>query len=716
MIELGHKPGGTTMTTVGPTNEGFAIPEPPKDPQAKANALSRVFTKAVQQEEPRPQPLGKTRAKKAKENLPPQAVPWKRAQVTGKTSPAKGSPTLSTRYRGSQAKVLRKNFERYFKDALNKTSLDEKDLKKIDTLVGRLIKIDTSIESKLPRVTASKAAPFTVHHVEKIEFGGKTHTLELGQDFKVLAHAVNAKAVGKGTYGAVSRVGTLVKEDIPIMRKLGTWPQKAIPQDLTKEKKYTNQLHESAGGHQRGVQRAPYRIFSVTDTRSETRYGYFVPGYITDMLDRKILTLSTAEQTALGLTTPMGLARGALDLLIGLEAAHKAGIAHRDIKPQNIGIQKSQLEKTQPEWALADWGLATTKDNEVPLATPNYITDRHLAIQELTTGARRKTYQKQQDMFALAVSLLEIYYTAFYGEENFGKEMPSWRKDLLKYVTLDEKWQADPTMPNHPADCESVKEFLEVIETCLGPDCKTILRDMLAPPSPTGITAQNARSRWEKAISRMDAIANDAIYPDLDPDKVIKQLIKLSPGAVLIRGDCIYVRTKDYYDLYDFRFIKNADETYALATTEEPPQILLDGLKTRAIPAPFLEEFGKRMLTVDKRLQALEEKLPDALIDRSTYRNDHVDILREPLVPTGAFIVWKPYNVGLGPSFMITVKREDGSLANYSISVSNNLDKVGFFVQPLDTEEDTRLIEATDLDNLLTSLGLDTSKNYSPSL
>ena len=74
-----------------------------------------------------------------------------------------------------------------------------------------------------------------------------------------------------------------------------------------------------------------------------------------------------------GFLTPGEAARMGLEVLDALEAAHAAGIVHRDVKPRNVMVLPDGHVK------LADFGIATVKDDPritvtgMVLGTPSYM-------------------------------------------------------------------------------------------------------------------------------------------------------------------------------------------------------------------------------------------------------------------------------------------------------------------------------------------------------
>ncbi|MPZ70524.1 MAG: protein kinase [Actinobacteria bacterium] len=109
----------------------------------------------------------------------------------------------------------------------------------------------------------------------------------------------------------------------------------------------------------------------------------------------------THEQTAL-------IAR---DLLAVLEAAHRQGIVHRDVKPANVMVMGDGRAK------LADFGIAAVTDDP-KLTASGYIlgTPAYMAPEQ----AEGKRSQPATDLWGLGVTL----YFALVGRSPFGKSQP----------------------------------------------------------------------------------------------------------------------------------------------------------------------------------------------------------------------------------------------------------------------------------------------------
>ena len=127
------------------------------------------------------------------------------------------------------------------------------------------------------------------------------------------------------------------------------------------------------------------------------------------------------------LSVPRALQLG-IQIAEGLQAAHYAGIIHRDVKPANIVVQTGDQIK------LMDFGIARVQDSQThlthtgqPIGTPKYMAPEQWGI-----GA----IGPQTDLYALGI----VLYQMLSGQAPFSAPTPS-----LMRMHLDE-----PPPPLHP--------------------------------------------------------------------------------------------------------------------------------------------------------------------------------------------------------------------------------------------------------------------------
>ncbi|GIE77787.1 hypothetical protein Aph02nite_37370 [Actinoplanes philippinensis] len=129
------------------------------------------------------------------------------------------------------------------------------------------------------------------------------------------------------------------------------------------------------------------------------------PWIVMELVDGRSLAETIAEQ---GLLTERRTAEIGLHVLDALRAAHREGIAHRDVKPANILLEDERV-------VLTDFGIAAIDDATALTATgqmvgsPAYLAPERINGQPATAAA---------DMWSLGVTL----YTAVTGRSPFQRE------------------------------------------------------------------------------------------------------------------------------------------------------------------------------------------------------------------------------------------------------------------------------------------------------
>jgi serine/threonine-protein kinase len=133
-------------------------------------------------------------------------------------------------------------------------------------------------------------------------------------------------------------------------------------------------------------------VVAIYDQGSDGRLHYIAMEYVAGRTLRQLLT----ERGRLG-------AREALDImtgvLTGLAAAHQAGLAHRDVKPENVLLTKSGEVK------VADFGLARSVAGAVQTKGGMLIgTAAYLAPEQVSGGVS----DARTDVYAAGIMLFEL--------------------------------------------------------------------------------------------------------------------------------------------------------------------------------------------------------------------------------------------------------------------------------------------------------------------
>jgi tetratricopeptide (TPR) repeat protein/tRNA A-37 threonylcarbamoyl transferase component Bud32 len=191
---------------------------------------------------------------------------------------------------------------------------------------------------------------------------------------------------------------------------------------------------------------------------------------------------------------PEEIVRLAIPILQALDYAHRQGIVHRDIKPDNILIDK----EGRP--FLVDFGIATiesvnTTRTRMTSATPAYMSPEQILEGEV---------DRRTDLFSLGIILYELAA----GRRPFsGENVPS----LLNRIVNDEPGRLDPKDARPPEGLEAVirkalgkkpsdryataAEMAEALETTLRAEERTtILREIKTVPLARPITVKRRRS------------------------------------------------------------------------------------------------------------------------------------------------------------------------------------------------------------------------------
>jgi serine/threonine-protein kinase len=122
-----------------------------------------------------------------------------------------------------------------------------------------------------------------------------------------------------------------------------------------------------------------------------------MPYIVFELVEGESLARRLDRLGRLPLKEALGLGRGIAE---GLAAAHEAGILHRDLKPQNILVNRAGVPK------IADFGISKSLTGDgvktrvnVILGTPSYMSPEQIRGEELTIAS---------DVYALGVVLYEL--------------------------------------------------------------------------------------------------------------------------------------------------------------------------------------------------------------------------------------------------------------------------------------------------------------------
>ena len=217
-------------------------------------------------------------------------------------------------------------------------------------------------------------------------------------------------------------------------------------------------------------------VVEAIDSGLEARGTYLV----LEMLDGRGLDdlLATRRRLPLSVAVPI-----VLDLCDALEAAHRAGVVHRDVKPSNVFIARTRARTEQTK--LVDFGVASIGKSEVMAkltqAGERLGTYEYMAPEQLLAEA----VDHRADLFAVGVTL----YEALVGDVPF----PGGPGELLTTLLAGKKPPSiSSLLPEVPGALDVVLARTLARDRNTRPQTAVELaRDIVAA---TGITADLARS------------------------------------------------------------------------------------------------------------------------------------------------------------------------------------------------------------------------------
>jgi serine/threonine protein kinase len=186
--------------------------------------------------------------------------------------------------------------------------------------------------------------------------GNNTNTSENSTDTpEVIAHYHILKKLGKGGMGEVF----LGEDTRQHGRKVAL---KVLPSELTKDESRLRRFKQEARAILTLNHPNILTIFEIGETNSTY---YIATEYIEGETLRQCLwdnPMKTDE--ALGI---------AIQVVMALEAAHAAGIIHRDVKPENIMLRRDRFVRDRFVKVL-DFGLAKLAEHESHKSDPEALT------------------------------------------------------------------------------------------------------------------------------------------------------------------------------------------------------------------------------------------------------------------------------------------------------------------------------------------------------
>ncbi|WP_402843120.1 Stk1 family PASTA domain-containing Ser/Thr kinase [Microbacterium sp. GXS0129] len=204
-------------------------------------------------------------------------------------------------------------------------------------------------------------------------------------------------------------------------------------------------------------------VVNVFDQGQDGELAYLVMEYLPGITLRELLK----EQRRLSISQAVTIMDGVLS---GLAAAHRAGIVHRDVKPENVLLAEDGRIK------IGDFGLARATTANTATGQQLMGTIAYLAPELVTRG----TADARSDIYALGIMLYEMLV----GEQPFRGEQPM--QIAFQHATesvprpsvrnpgvpeqLDELvlWSTERAPDDRPLDAQVMLDRLREIERELG--------------------------------------------------------------------------------------------------------------------------------------------------------------------------------------------------------------------------------------------------------
>lgn len=204
-------------------------------------------------------------------------------------------------------------------------------------------------------------------------------------------------------------------------------------------------------------------VVNVFDQGQDGELAYLVMEYLPGITLRELLR----EQKRLTLPQTITIMDA---ILAGLSAAHRAGIVHRDVKPENVLLAEDGRIK------IGDFGLARATTANTATGQQLLGTIAYLAPELVTRG----TADARSDIYALGIMLYEMLV----GEQPYKGEQPmqiafqhateSVPRPSVRNPAVPEQldelvlWATEKSPDDRPDDAQQMLERLREIERDLG--------------------------------------------------------------------------------------------------------------------------------------------------------------------------------------------------------------------------------------------------------
>lgn len=256
-------------------------------------------------------------------------------------------------------------------------------------------------------------------------------------------------------------------------------------------------------------------VVNVFDQGQDGELAYLVMEYLPGITLRELLR----EQKRLTVAQTISIMDA---ILAGLAAAHKAGIVHRDVKPENVLLAEDGRIK------IGDFGLARATTANTATGQQLLGTIAYLAPELVTRG----TADARSDIYALGIMLYEMLV----GEQPYKGEQPmqiayqhatdSVPRPSVRNPAVPEQldelvlWSTEKSPDERPDDAQAMLDRLREIERQLGISP--------APTPPTAVMPMSSQidsADLTKVLPATTAITGptDPAVPPIDNATILRR-------------------------------------------------------------------------------------------------------------------------------------------------------------------------------------------------
>ncbi|MEZ5942688.1 MAG: protein kinase [Planctomycetaceae bacterium] len=299
-----------------------------------------------------------------------------------------------------------------------------------------------------------------------------------------------------------------------------------------------------------------------------------------------------------GRLPPFRAASVTLGIAHGLAAAHRQGVLHRDLKPDNVLLAQNGLPK------LADFGLC--KRLHAPSLDSRLAGTPHFMAPELFSGSAAS---KQSDVYSLGVCMFSMLagHLPFsgVGMNELIRAISHERTPSIRRIVPDVPLEVaevvglmlDKTPANRPRDGI---EAVQLLQAVLGEtnDLETILREALT---------HEPHIQWNR-VGSADRFQADVLLPDGRRQMVYIEVTphNLSDRLVQIYSTCCQVVPEFYYEALKLNSMISHGAISIRRIDEKEFFVIVNSYPRSTIVA---EELRRSILEIAQHADSVELKL-----------------------------------------------------------------------------------------------------------